>query len=67
MLATIIRSYRGEAMQLRGEGISNAGSGNCRPADFRQSGRRHLAAICERRSCAVNPKRMAYAPHEVLR
>ncbi len=66
VLATIIRSYRGEAMQLRGKGFQTL----ARAIVGQQISVKAADSIWRRLRKAVvrvNPKRMAYAPHEVLR
>jgi DNA-3-methyladenine glycosylase II len=66
VLATIIRSYRGEAMQLRGKGFQTL----ARAIVGQQISVKAADSIWRRLQKAVvrvNPKRMAYAQHEVLR
>jgi DNA-3-methyladenine glycosylase II len=66
VLATIIRSYRGEAMQLRGKGFQTL----ARAVVGQQISVKAADSIWRRLQKAVvrvNPKQMAYAPHEVLR
>jgi DNA-3-methyladenine glycosylase II len=66
VLATIIRSYRGEAMQLRGKGFQTL----ARAIVGQQISVKAADSIWRRLQKAVvrvNPKRMAYAPHELLR
>src|ERR1700750_588518 len=66
VLGTVIRSYRGEAMRLRGKGfqtLARAIGGPQISVKASDSMWRRLSKAVVR----VNPKRMAYMPYEELR